>query len=357
LYRFGRLEQARDALGRAEALSSALGGHPHLEAESALLRGQLALSRGEPEEALASFRQALAAEPGEQWEWLLRFLLGCTLLAQGRRKEAARSFLAVLGSTLAFRLPPAYSLTVDLAHVVSLLEECHNGGDAFLAACDLVRRKRPQARDLLGQWYLGQAEIGARTPADEQHSLGSLGPEWTWHDPYEDCAHRLQDGLVVSAAVGRGLWGSNLAAPRLLRPVSGDFAVQVACDASGSTSPCVGGLVLWRNGRNYLRLDRGAMGSGQLMFSGCIGNRHTIIGRGRLGPGRIVLRLERRGAAVRALCSADGERWSTAGQAELPVEDTLEVGLFADGAIRPEIYPRSYQFGSEIRFTGFALWR
>jgi regulation of enolase protein 1 (concanavalin A-like superfamily) len=137
----------------------------------------------------------------------------------------------------------------------------------------------------------------------------------------------------------------------LQRMVSGAFALQTRCSPGARDRPVVGGLVAWKDERTYLRLDIGSMSPGTVLFGGCIGNRDIAIGRGRIGPDDVRLRLERVGSSVRALCSTDGNTWFSVGEAAFPVDDPLEVGLFADGAIRPELYPRTCFKGSCIRFA------
>jgi regulation of enolase protein 1 (concanavalin A-like superfamily) len=118
----------------------------------------------------------------------------------------------------------------------------------------------------------------------------------------------------------------------------------------------IGGLLLWKDERNYLRLDRGMWGPDEVSFLGCIDQQDLRIGRGRLPAERIFLRLERLGARVNALCSADGETWFTAGHVEFSVDDPVEVGLFAIGSIDRMIYPGAYPEGTAIRFESFQLW-
>jgi len=78
---------------------------------------------------------------------------------------------------------------------------------------------------------------------------------------------------------------------------------------------------------------------------------------GTLPAERAILRLERRGGWVRALCSAAGQRWFTVGQVEVSGgEEPLEVGLHAIGTIDRMIYPGAYPEGTAIRFESFALW-
>jgi hypothetical protein len=119
----------------------------------------------------------------------------------------------------------------------------------------------------------------------------------------------------------------------------------------------MGGLLLWKDLENYLRLERGTEGKHEISFQGRLANRHVIIGRGRLPSERIVLRLERRGEKVRALCGIDGATWFTVGQVEFPAEDPVHVGLHAIGSIDRTLYPGAYPEGTAIRFAAFELWR
>ena len=357
-YRFGRLEEAEASSGRAGELSAGLQRHAHLAAELGLLKGQVALAQGDAEKAIACFQSALAASPGKQWECFLRFLTGRALLAQGRREEAARCLLDLLEGVREFRLPPAYFLTVDLPRILSLLEDCVDGPEAFRAACESIQRNHADACASPVHWFLEPTQpmpSGEPVTCEDFHL--PLGGEWVWHDSRKDCGHRLENGLVVSAAIGRGLEGANLSAPRFLRPIAGDVAIQAACEGAGHGRPVAGGLMIWKDQENYLRLDQGTVAHGHVAFGGCISNKDVIAGCGRLESDRVLLRLERSGTCVRALASTGSGQWYSVGRAEFPAEDPLQVGLFADGAIRPEVYLRLDREGSEIRFTKVELSR
>jgi hypothetical protein len=148
----------------------------------------------------------------------------------------------------------------------------------------------------------------------------------------------------------------NLSAPRWLRPIAGEFAAQTVCLPAGPDRPGIGGLLLWQDGENFLRLDRGRAGPHEIWFHGAIDGDDVILGRGRLSGERVALRLERHGDRVRALCSADGERWFTVGQVELLLADALQIGLHAIGWIDRTIYHGAYPEGTAIRFECFELW-
>ena len=187
--------------------------------------------------------------------------------------------------------------------------------------------------------------------------------DWAWHDPFDDCSYATDHGLEVRAANGRDLWYINLGAPRLLRPTptASDFAVQTVCGPVSQERPAIGGLLLWQDKENYLRLDIGTRGANEISFQGCVANADMIIGRGRLTPlpkRGITLRLERVGDSVRALCSADGETWYTAGSITFHFagEPPLQVGLHAIGHIDRTIFHGAYPDGTAIRFESFEMW-
>jgi hypothetical protein len=133
--------------------------------------------------------------------------------------------------------------------------------------------------------------------------------------------------------------------------------VQAICRPVSEKTPAIGGFLLWRDKQNYLRLERGVKGPHELSFHGWLANEAAIIGRGRLPAERLFLRLERLGPQVRALCSADGQRWFTVGHVEFPIEQPVEIGLHAIGNINRLIYPGAYLEGTAIRFKSFQMWR
>jgi hypothetical protein len=221
-------------------------------------------------------------------------------------------------------------------------------------------------------WYLERAEPHRFTESFFQDRFAErLSAGWAWHDPLDDCSYALTEGLEIHAANGRDLWHVNLSAPRMLRALSteGDFAIQARCSQVSEEQPAIGGLLLWQDCENYLRLDRGTRGAHEISLEGCLGNQDVIIGRGRLQMGksaslhigksseRVFLRLERVGDRVRGLCSVDEDAWFSVGEAAFPVRETPpQVGLHAIGNIDRTIYHGAYADGTAIRFEVFTLW-
>ena len=115
---------------------------------------------------------------------------------------------------------------------------------------------------------------------------------------------------------------------------------------------------------NHLSLIVGRCGSRDISFWGCLDGRDVVIGCGPLASEeasdrlqRVHLRLERTGKDVRALCSADGTAWRSAGEVAFPIEDPLQVGVVAIGTIDRTIYHGAYPEGTAIRFESFQMWQ
>jgi DNA-binding SARP family transcriptional activator/tetratricopeptide (TPR) repeat protein len=363
---------ATDALGSAR-----------FSANNHMQRGRIHLSRGAGGRAAAAFRSALRCrrrldhKGGKAWgkAWAA-YALGRLCLGQGDPRRASRWLQAALALVIpdlvsglgGFR--PEFILWASLLNGI---EEACDDAQAFRDICRCWREKYPElSASPFVQWYLEPANTGMpgapslRGEWDELSegwtATGGDPPHaWTWHGPLGDCTYGVQDGLVIHAANGRDLWHINLSAPRLLRPAPDvDFGVQTVCAPATDDRPGIGGLLLWHDKENYLRLDRGTRGNREISFQGCLANQDVIIGRGRLeldGSERVLLRLERTDDRVRALCSADGESWFSVGHVGFPVEGPLQVGLHAIGLIDRTVYPGAYPDGTAIRFESFTLWK
>jgi tetratricopeptide (TPR) repeat protein len=318
-------EKATDAFQRAAQLFREVGGPPRGEAAA-----------GEAAATLA---------------------LGQVHLARGKRQEAARLFRDALKAAGGM---PAWPFAVAL----SRLEEACGEPAAFHAFCHRFREEHPEAvNSSFLQWFLEPtAPLAFPQSLVDEAFASSLSSDWVWHDPFGDGALVVQNGLEIHAANGRDLWHVNLSAPRLNHPIgrlcsgSRNFAAQTVCVPTSVERPVMGGLLIWKDRENFLRLDRGAMGRHSIAFVGCLRNQEVIVGRGRLPAERIVLRLERTGDGVNALCSADGREWFAVGHAGFPVQDPVLVGLYAIGVIDRTIYPGAYPEGTAIRFESFEVW-
>jgi DNA-binding SARP family transcriptional activator len=285
-----------------------------------------------------------------------RTLLGRILLAQGCRAEAQTQFRLVLEATT----PHARNMPW-MINSLSGLEVTSGGDTEFRTYCTDIESRRPElARLGLRQWWLEPDAPDPTLPVEAFERLAQqIGQgTWQWLDPFGDCTYILDEGLVshedfvICAANCRDLWANNHSAPRLVRPIAGDCAVQVTCSQALADRPAIGGILLWHDKANYLCLIWGGLGADQVMLAGALDNRNVVIGRGTLpNAGRVSLRLERVGDEVRALCSADGQQWYRVGQPKFEGAGPLLMGLHAIGSIDRTIYRGAYQEGTAIRFA------
>ena len=77
---------------------------------------------------------------------------------------------------------------------------------------------------------------------------------------------------------------------------------------------------------------------------------------GGRGLGRVLLRMERKGNRVKALCSANGEERYRVGEVEFRVDGPLQVGVYAIGNTIRTIHRNVPLDGTAIRFESFTIW-
>jgi DNA-binding SARP family transcriptional activator len=381
----GQLKQAEEYIDRSRAAAMRLGDGGAIGQVSGYL-GILRLCQGDGLKAKEAFEAALeSVRDAPRWVVAREtFRLARVELMLGNRPSAMALFESGLAGAGEDPCPLAEGASFMMAEGLSGLEAALGDPEAFRAFCARFRRRFPEGtgRDggpFLARWFLEPAQPrrsprGAVPPVHEPFGA-PLAPHWAWTDPFGDCllvfgepagARRRpiravsQDGLEIHAANGRDLRWLNLSAPRLLRRMAGDFAIEtisvpVAGTGPGESPPTIGGLLLWGDQENYLRLDRGTRGAGEISFQGCVAIRERVIGRGRMPAERVYLRLERQGQRVTARCSPDGDAWFSVGHADFHRVQPVEVGVFAVGEIDRTIYPGAYPDGTGIRFESVTV--
>lgn len=152
-------------------------------------------------------------------------------------------------------------------------------------------------------------------------------------------------------------------APRLLRPVVGDFDVDVGVDALPEPGPPLGersfrgaGILLWQDEQTYVRLESatyrvrpsatpyaGVQLAGEVRFAllearkdGKVAGRHSPADV-RLGEGPAELRLQRRGRRLLGLVRQGGGEWRQVGKLDIDLAHPLEIGLAAANIARSEL--------------------
>lgn len=247
----------------------------------------------------------------------------------------------------------------SLALVLNLLDYAYQEDRAgFAALCERWRAQIPDSP--LSQWALAPSTPDAAPTGVTYETTFSdaLDNGWAWEDPLGSASLTVQDRLCIAAPNGTDLWRGNVSAPRAHRLAHAPSVAEVVCERSLAGVPAVGGLLLWADGHNCLRLDWGTGGADMLLWMGTVDGQDLVFGRGwlREGAERAHLRLEWDGAQARALCSADGRTWYSLGEVAFAPQGRVVIGLYASGSIDRLIYPGAYPAGAAICFTRFRLW-
>jgi regulation of enolase protein 1 (concanavalin A-like superfamily) len=170
-------------------------------------------------------------------------------------------------------------------------------------------------------------------------------------DPDGDCVIGLENDTLTIKVPGKNhdlsIEVNNMNAPRVMRAIEGDFIAQLK--VSGKVRHTGGrasehfyayhgaGLLLWKDERTYIRLERAALNRDQLgVFHYASfelrkdGNRvRTQNPAFKIPDQDMYLRLERRGDRVFGSFSADGVRWSSFEPHVLDLPARLTLGVAA----------------------------
>ncbi|MFN2133010.1 MAG: hypothetical protein ACK2VD_20965 [Anaerolineae bacterium] len=395
LLALGKIGEAEQHARAAVQATRELGVEPRAAWQYWLL-GLVLFCKRTPEEAISALEQSLAlADTERQPETALlsHHALGRMHLQAGEEEQALKHLALAADLSTAEHLatwhgPEVQSYALALVRILNGLEEAHGDSEGFRAYCRAFPARAAFSAGAtyspelaLQQWFLESAEpdlslqrqdlggFGKPTRSDQETALS---PGWTWIDPYGDCSYALDEGLEISAALGRDLWHVNWSAPRLLRPITPEhragFALQALCCAAREDCPAMGGLLLWVGQDHYLRLDWGSGGPREITLLGCLDRQDVLLGRGRLPPksagtedadghpGQAYLRIEYADGEVRALCSVDGERWYTAGRTSFALTEDAQCGVYAIGNIDRTIYSGAHAEGTAIRFASVQVW-
>jgi regulation of enolase protein 1 (concanavalin A-like superfamily) len=176
----------------------------------------------------------------------------------------------------------------------------------------------------------------------------------TVSDPADDCTVKLEKRKLMITVPG-GTHDLNQAiggmkAPRILQEVEGDFTAQVKLTgefkpgdkaAGDNTRPFnSAGLLLWRDEKNYIRLERNIWWAAEQGKYACFpplieqyrdGEYQETNPRGTLDEffkgNSTWLRLERRGNKAIASYSHDGKEWTEAKEITVDLPKKLRVGV------------------------------
>jgi tetratricopeptide (TPR) repeat protein/regulation of enolase protein 1 (concanavalin A-like superfamily) len=327
--------------------------------------GNIAMCRRDWEKAISFYQKATT--PG--WDRPRFTKLIRAFLRIGRYDEAILQFG---GDDKDHKDPlPDFQVLGNLLESLPFMEEAYmllNKSDEFLDLCHHLKERHANIIEMFSfhQWYLEKIEPSYSFPklsSDNDSQFSNINSLWNWIDEFGDCSYNVRDdsnGVEIHSANGRNIHFNNNSAPRLLRQISKDFAVEVCISSVSEDKPQIGGLLIWKDSGNYVCFVKGIKGQDQYNFDGYSNNKLIINGRGLLPPSEndeTYLRLERSGDEFTSYCSVDGENWFTCGKMTFPLEDPIQVGIHAIGMIDRTIYCGEYKEGTATLFRNFRIWK
>jgi regulation of enolase protein 1 (concanavalin A-like superfamily) len=178
-------------------------------------------------------------------------------------------------------------------------------------------------------------------------------------DPDKDCSV-AQDGQTLTIdvpAVAHDLVAreNRTNGPRVLQELEGDFLIQVkVCGELRPTTPGTvpghvsyqsGGILVWADARNFIRLERAAMNRGNSVRSLAALEMH-VGGQVTASPSLPVkdedtyLRLQRRGNQILGSVSQDGQEWTSLQALNVSLPAKVGVGVAVINAAKQPLKVR-----------------
>ena len=297
--------------------------------------------------------------------WIARIYgyLGIVYMKKGNYNQAIQNFELSMKTIM----ESSNESLISWAYLLPLLSlkeayEAISTPDKYREYCLSLKERYADVIEKLPSFMFDLEPI---QPSEEYRNLifaddfqGKVDESYVWIDEFDDCSYRLtDDGVEIHSANGRDLNGTNNSAPRLMREISGDFAVETIVSPISNEKPQIGGILLWKDKSNFLRLERGYWGKRTVSYSGCVDGKPYNCSHGFLpnAGDDIYLRLERSEGKFHAYCN-DGKEWLSCGEIELQAKDPIQVGIYAYGMIDRHIYCGAYKEGTATLFRKYQIW-
>jgi len=184
-------------------------------------------------------------------------------------------------------------------------------------------------------------------------------------DPDGDCAAKVENGRLTFTIVGHHDINDDVQrimnAPRVLQEIEGDFVALIKVGGEfkpagpstwGDGRPPYngGGLLIWQDEKNYIRLERGAIQlNGQIvdflnLHQQKDGRVETNRFELRLKRERAQLRLERRNGRLYTSATYDHQVWQGYPPLEAELPGKLEIGVAAVSTSAAPLTPEFSEF-------------
>ena len=223
------------------------------------------------------------------------------------------------------------------SHCLMLLEKAWTkigSPEAFPDFCGELKKQYPEYWQHIPLNHLQPEPIQSSAEFEQIHwetpNFEDFKSNWEWQDESGRSSIEIspQSGEIkVCAPRACILWpGVNMRAPRLLRPIEGDFVIETWISSIGDKLKSGGGILIWKDEESFLYV---AQEGGMINFQGNINGKWYLFGRGFWESDKTLLRLERFRDRVCIYFSSNNQNWFSLGEAILPVKDPVNIGLFA----------------------------
>ena len=204
---------------------------------------------------------------------------------------------------------------------------------------------------LLALAFLAGVAVGAPVPKDLQGRDAVLRRFGTPNDPSNEAEFAVEGEklLIKLPKTAPAVRTAGLGYPHTLRPVSGDFELQVKVSyplpekvpplAAGACA--VGGLVIWDGANNHVMFQRYHQPCGladgttrwdnnfRIEFNRPAKSMHHQNGGGQLDAPPVFLKLTRKKGIVSTAHSYDGKEWKAMQSGAMEFPEKVQVGVYA----------------------------
>lgn len=181
------------------------------------------------------------------------------------------------------------------------------------------------------------------TFSDEFNS-SSLDPRWRFVDPAKGSSYDLtsKPGFLAISTVNppdRDIYTvKNNDGPRMVQSATGNFDVETKVFAITNIFVRSAGILIWKDEKNFLRIERASRPYQEVMFVGMIAGVWSMKAPEITNPGAIVhlssnidttcLRISRVGNKFSGYYSLDGKSWIHVADINLVVTDPIDIGPY-----------------------------
>lgn len=184
-------------------------------------------------------------------------------------------------------------------------------------------------------------------PETVHFEAATLPGGWQWIDPDSPSGPTKYDasggGFKMTVTSGKDLYGENRSAPRLVKAVTGNFVLETKVNFDPKEDYQGAGLLIYKDGDNYLRVERafGGVGGGEsgMRFDQRKKDEYLTIatpGETPTGAKAAELRILRIGNTFTAFWREDeNTEWKELGEVRSDYPETIHIGLITCNTAAP----------------------